>query len=418
MRKREDGLPLSRLSCLAMVEEEGKAWLARLGANGLYEFDKKENRAKLLMRFLDYSIDKGNLYHAAGKVGNILVLAPIAASNIVLYDLATDKAESLELVLVKDERKVQYTGDSNFFKCFLHGNSVYCWGYEYPAMMKINIDTKQITYFTDWVKEAEEKIEKKSAGMGYISDCVIVEDYAWALCECADFILRLDLRTDEIRIIDICSDLDIRCGICFDGNFWLTGYNNSGYKLLKFDDKFVLEKEIAIYLANDGEEEYNLPLQAWYWAIYPVIDLGEKLLLFSAYPIHVYEFDKASEQVRIHPAFEELMENREERLNILPILAPRRKENFVCFISGNDFLWNEYDFVHDILTRYEVLAEDDGEFLQKSSKFMTERISMENEIPANLGYKLTLSRYLKHIACLKNAETDDKKKENSVSVKL
>lgn len=410
MRKMGDGLPLSRLSCLAIAEEEGRAWFARTKANGLYEYEKEGKYAKLLTHFSDYAIDKNFLYVDIVKAGSVLVLAPLSASKIILYNLATDKAEYVELMPVANGKRVKYTGGANFLKCYAHRGSVYLFGFEYPAILKIDVNTKQVVYFTEWVKEVEQRISKTFVPMGYVSDYVIVGDYLWALCECADVVLRLDLRTDEIEVVDICSDLDIQCGICFDGNFWVTGNNKSGNKLLKFNDKFVLEKEITIYSVNDGGEDYNLPWQKGYLATYPIIDLGEKLLLFSVYPSHVYEFDKALEQVRIHPVFEELMKNKEERFYDLPILAPRRRGDLVCFILGNDFLWNEYDFVHDILTRYEVRAEDDEELLQKSSKVLNERVSIENEIPWNLGYKLTLSRYLEHIACLKDAETDDKKK--------
>lgn len=418
MSKGGYGLSLSRLSCLAVAEGNGKVWFARSQANGLYEFDKIENCTKLLMRFPDFSIDKANLYHAIEKVGSMLVLAPASASKVVLYDSATEKAEYLELAPVENERKVQYTGVCKFFKCFGHGDSVYLFGYEYPAVLKIDVKTKQITYFTDWVRDVEQRIKKISATMGYVSDCIIVGDYVWALCECADAVLCMDLRTDEIKVVDICSDLDIRWGICFDGNFWVTGYSENANKLLKYDRSFVLEEEIEVCSTQKDGDAYSFSPQDARYVFYSVIDLGERLLLFPDYPRHVYEFDKILNEVRILPAFEELLEIRDEKLHPRGILVPRKNGNLICFITGNDFLWNEYDFLHDTITRYEVRAESDEELLQIKSKFMTGRIFKEDEITWNLGYKLTLSRFLEHIAHVPKAEADDMEKDNSVGAKI
>lgn len=418
MSKSGYGLPLSRLSCFAMAEEEGKAWFAWSQANGLYEYDRVENRARLLMRFLDFPVEKGFLYHAIEKVGNILVLAPSAASKIVFYDLATDKEEYLEFAPVQNESKIRHIGACYFFKSFRHGDSVYFFGYEYPAVLKIDVKTKHIVYLTDWVKEVEQRIKKISYGMGYVSDCVVVRDYVWALCECTNSVLCLDLRTDEIKIVDICSDLDMYCGICFDGNFWVTGYNESANKLLKYDRSFVLEKEIEICSSQRSGDDYSLPLQDSFWAIYPVIDLGERLLLFSVYPKHVYEFDKNSNEVRILSAFEELLEIRDEKLHDMGVLAPRKNGDIVCFITGNDFLWNEYDCVNDTITRYEVRAESNEELLQIRSKFINGRVFTEDRMVGNLGYKMSLSRFLEHIAYVPESEAGDTEKDNNVGARI
>lgn len=404
MSKKGCGIPLSRLSCLAMVEEKEKAWFARLGANGLYEYDKKENHAKQLMHFSEYPIEKGFLYLAIEKVGNILVLAPALASKIVLYDLETGKAEYVDLMPVENGRKVRYVGDCKFLKCYKHGDSVYLFGFEYPAVLKIDVKTKQVIYFMEWVKEVEQRIKKRFVARGYVSDYVVAGDYVWALCECANVVLCLDLRTDEIRIVDICSDLDRRCGIWFDGNFWVTGYNERANMLLKYDAQFVLEKAIEVCSAKEDGDAYSLPQPYNLWLIYPIIDLGERFLLFSVYPRHVYEFDKMSQEVRISPIFEELLEICDEKFHDMGILVPRKKENLVCFITGNDFLWNEYDFVHETLTRFEVRAASDEELLRERSEFMIGKIFGENNKSWNLGYKLTLSRFLEHMAYVSKVE--------------
>lgn len=397
MRESGYGLPLSRLGCLVMKEEKERAWFIRLETNELYEFDRINNKTKVLEHFTDEPVGENLLYQAVEKVDNTLVLGPGATSHVVFYDLADGVCEYRELVLVENDRKVKRTGACDFYKSYAHGNSVYLFGYEYPAILKIDVDTRETVYLTDWVIEVEKRISRMSASMGYVSDFVIVDNSLWALCECANAVLRLDLHTDKIEVMDISSDLDIQCGICFDGNFWVAGNNEHSNKLLKYDTQFVLEKEIEIYSAKDSDEDYDFSIKKSYWATYPVIDLGEKMLLFSVYPCHAYEFDKVSEQARIHPVFEELIKDRDERLYGLKILAPRRKGDFIYFVTGNDFMWNEYDFVRNILTRYEVREECDEGVLKEYSNALAGKIVVEDSFVWDLRYKLTLSRFLKHM---------------------
>ncbi len=418
MSKSGKGLPLSRLSCCAMAEEKGKAWFLGLKTNELYEFDRLNNHTKVLKRFADAPVKGNSLYLAIEKVDDILILGSETASHVAFYNLADGTCEYMELVPVENDGKLKYTGACDFYKSYTHGNSVYLFGFEYPAILKIDMDTREAVYLTDWVIEVEQRISKTFASMGYISDYVVVDHWVWILCECVNAVMRLDLRTDEIKAIDICSGLDIQGGICFDGNFWVTGNNEYGNKLLKYNDQFVLEKEIEIYSAKNGDKEYYLPLKEGFWVPYPAIDLGAKLLLFSVYPSHVYEFDKASEQVSIHPAFEELMEVRDERLCSLKILAPRRKENLICFVTGNDFMWNEYDFDHDTLTQYEVRTECDKEILQECSKVLAGRIIAEGNLVWNLGYKLTLPRFLEHMKYISLNDTVNMGTNNHVGAEI
>lgn len=386
--------PLSRLNCFEAAEDDHKMWFARLTANGLYEYDKVKNRSKLLMRFLEYPVEKNFLYLSIQKVGDKLVLAPAAASKIGIYDLRDKRIDYLEVAPVEDLRKVKYTGTCDFVKSFASGDDVYLFGYGYPAVLKVNVKTNTITYLTDWVNGVEQRIRKSSVPVGYISDYVVNGDFIWALCGCSNVILRINLNTDEVKIIDIYSDLDIHGGICFDGNFWITGNNDKSNKLLKYSVDFTLKEEVTICSA-ENTDEYSFPLQAGVWGTYPIIDIGNKLLLFSVYPAHVYEFDKITKEAKLLTAFEKFLQSCDEKLYDLGILALRKRGKYIYFITGNDFFWNEYNYENGHMTRYEVLAECDGKLLQKA---MAGRMISENEMVSELGCKLTFPEFLRFVS--------------------
>ncbi len=391
---------LSRISGFALAEENEKVWFSCLKTNGLYEFDRTQKQVRLLTRFADEPLNKSYLYGTVVKVENLLIMgSAVADYRVAFYDLATDRLEYLELLPMKDSGSLKYTKETDFLKCYLHEENVYLFGFEYPAIVKVNVTTKEIAYLTDWVDKVKQKVKKPNAPERYLADYVTIGDFVWILCIYADVVLRLDLRTDEVEIIDICTDLDMHCGICYDGSFWLAGNNESANKLLKYDNEFLLQEEIEVYSARKDGDTYLYP-QTDTLATYPLIDMGEKMLLFSSYPKHVYEFDKMIGKVKVHPAFEKLLETDDEMFCELGILAPRRKGDNICFITGNDFLWNEYDFVHDIMIRYEVRSGKEEELIKEMSKFLQNRVFMENKMVRKLGYKLTLPRYLEHMIYL------------------
>lgn len=111
--------------------------------------------------------------------------------------------------------------------------------------------------------------------------------------------------------------------------------------------------------------------------------------------MHVYEFDKITKEVKILTVFERLLQSCDEQLYDLGILALRKREKYIYFITGNDFFWNEYNYESGNMTRYEVLAECDGKLLQKA---MDGRIISENEKVFELGCKLTFPEFLRFVS--------------------
>ncbi len=386
---------LSKIGGFSVAEENEKVWFVCLKTNSLYEFDKAQGHVRRLTRFTDEPSDKQYLYMTIVKIGNLLVMgSAMAEFRVAFYDLACDRLEYLELLPIKGGGSFNYKKGCDFIKCYAHEENVYLFGFKYPAIVKVNVKTREVTYLTAWVDEVKKKVKRQNASDRYLADYVVIGDFVWILCIYADVVLRLDLRTDEVEIIDIRTDLDMHCGICYDGSFWVAGNNENSNKLLRYDNDFILQEEIEVYTVRKDRDIY-LYLQTDIWATYPLIDIGEKLLLFSTYPNHVYEFDKVSGKVKIHPAFEKLLKNDDEMFCKLSILAPRRKDDTVCFITGADFLWHEYDFVHDTMVRYEVRSED--KLIKEMSRFLENRIFMENKIAGKLGYRLTLPRYLEYM---------------------
>lgn len=392
---------LSRANCYEMAEDKGKIWFSWLKANGLCQLDTASHQVKILTRYVGEPIDGFSLYSTIKKVGTMLVLGSAsAAPKIVLYELEKGRTEYIDILPVKSlfrdgNEKIKYTGRCDFWRSVSYGNCVYLLGYEYPGIVKINVVTKEVFYLTEWVERIERRIKMTYVGSGYLADCVIIENFAWILCECATVILRLDMKTDEIVLMDIKAYSERFCGMCFDGeNFWVGGYDN---KVFKYDRKFFLIEQIEIIFE---EQRCDAPL---FWA---PIDIGDKIILFPSAGKHVYEIDKKTNEVSRNDYIENYLKKQDMNLLWNKVLCPMKSGSIIRFITGADSFWNEYDYVKHSLVRYEVKTKLNEMLILKKSEGIKETI-FEDDYNWDLGYDMTLSRFLQHLSYL------SKKDENS-----
>lgn len=392
---------LFRANCYEMVENKGKIWFSWLKANGLCQLDIASYQVKILTRYMDEPIDGFSLYSTIKKVGTILVLGSAsAAPKIVLYDLEKDKSEYVDILPIKSllrdgNGKIRYTGRCDFWRSASYGNCVYLLGYEYPGIVKINVETKEVFYLTEWVEKIESRIKMTYVGSGYLADCVVIENFVWILCECAKVILRLDMQTDEIALMDIEAYSERFCGMCFDGeNFWVGGYDN---KVFKYNRQFFLIDQIKI-IFEEQKSDASL-----FWA---PIDIGDKIILFPSVAKHVYEIDKKTDEVSRNNYIEDCLKKQDMNLLWNKVLCPMKSGSIIRFITGADSLWNEYDYVKHSLTRYEIKTKLNEMLIVKKSEGIKETI-LEDDFNWKLGYDMKLSRFLQHLSYL------PKKDENS-----
>lgn len=391
---------LFRANCYEMVEDKGKIWFSWLKANGLCQLDTASCQVKILTRYADEPIDGFSLYSTIKKIGTMLVLGSASAEpKIVLYDLEKERSEYIGILPVKSlfrdgNEKVKYTGICDFWRSVSYGNCVYLLGYEYPGIVKINVATKEVSYLTEWVERIERKIKMTYVGSGYLAECVVIENFAWILCECAKVILRLDMQTDEIELMDIEASSERFGGMCFDGeNFWVGGYGN---KVFKYDRQLFLIEQIKII----SEEQRSDILLFW-----PPIDIGDKIILFPSQAKHVYEIDKKTNKVSKNDYIEDYLKNQDMNLLWNKVLCPMKSGSIIRFITGADSLWNEYDYVKHSLNRYEVKTKLNEKLILKKSGGIRETI-FENDHNGELGYDMTLSRFLQHLPYLPKKDED------------
>lgn len=333
-----------------MAEEDGKIWMALLNRNGICEVDMATWKARILKIFEGEPLSKEFLYCYAEKVGKYLVFSPGVAEKIAVYDLECDSL--LYLPLKTLERKYKESQkEAKFWNIISHKFDVYLLGYSYPAIVKIDMNSMELTYITDWVEEVEESIEVDD-NCGYFSDGhVLNKDKALIPVGCMKAVLELDLRTDQTKLRKLDVSMKGIGGLAsVDGeNIWLIGRKSATNHIVHWNQKNNTIKEILL-TEIDGElfEPFHTP-----------ICTDSKVLLLPCSASCIYEIEVRTEKIVKCSTLE-----KELKISLWrgqKIIAPKLWKNCVLFLTYDSAGWHEYNLATGKYKNYSVCLEESAQ---------------------------------------------------------
>jgi len=147
---------------------------------------------------------------------NTIFIPPLKASKLYMINENEDCVKSLDFLEDEIVRDVKV----GFSHAHLYGDSIFLIPTCYPAIVEINLKSKDIQFFDSW-KDAVDQIGRKDE-IAYFSRTILHKNIIYApLCK-TNKVLKfyLNNRTWEIVTVD---DQDVGyCDICSDGKvFWL-----------------------------------------------------------------------------------------------------------------------------------------------------------------------------------------------------
>ena len=258
----------SRPIAMNMAEENEKIWMALLNRNGICMIDKKTRRAQICKIFENESFEKEFLYYCVEKVGKYLVFSPCEAEKIAIFDLENDTIIYIPLKKIQCVCK-ENPNISKFCNILKYQSDVYLLGYSYPAIVKINLESLEVTYITNWVEEVENSIEIGDSS-GYFSDgYVIKNDSALIPIGCMGAILELDLKNSNTKIRKLNIPMKGIGGISsVDGeNIWLVGRVSKTNRVVCWNRQTDNIKE---YYLNDLDDDVFAPFHVPFCTIFKV----------------------------------------------------------------------------------------------------------------------------------------------------
>ncbi len=214
-----------------------KVYFFSYEVNGLFKIDMNKRECSYIASLEKYS-SKIRLFGDLTYINGKLVIAPMSADDFVIYDL---EMKSVKYLPIQNPEKHNYI-NNKFFTVVPFEEYVYFIGHWYPAIVKLDLATEEITYYDDWIKEIE-NIEEDFFRHNY---CIKDENIILP-CSRTNKVMMFNTKNGKYNFLNIASQERKYAGIIYDGtNYWLTPrYDNIVVKC-NFDtgnyEEFIIEE--------------------------------------------------------------------------------------------------------------------------------------------------------------------------------
>jgi len=172
---------------------------------------------------LDYDRKRNfSLYQRPAEKDGILYFPPLLAKEIASYNTKDNKFTKIPY-----DKKLSHPDICvDFNEAVIYKNYVFFVPAWYSAIIRLDTDTHEVTYHSDWVSQIRSRA-------GYIEDsyfvCATVIGNIMMLATCGtNAVIEFNMETCEATIHDVGKKGYRYNGICFDGeNYWLSPRSNT-----------------------------------------------------------------------------------------------------------------------------------------------------------------------------------------------
>lgn len=375
-------------SIVALIEDESNIWFLQNNKNGLFCMDKKLKKLKWIP-FLEESFCIPSLYLNMQKIDSKIVCVPHGANKIAVYDIKNKNTKYVSFEKNRKRTNEVFMPYANFLYSFIYKRNVYMLGYSYPAILKYNIDTDNISYLDDWIDEVNKKIPENDMrgifgrGFVHINLDVILLPFA-----CSNGLLKLNMKTDETEIIWLQSGHNGIAGISSDVNnrIWMVGHGTN-------DDKVIIWE----YNSNNYEVKQipDVRKEKLFPSFYQPIITENRVYFVPLKENHIYSIGINDENIEVD-LFLEKMLNIADNTNepLLKYYLTGIDRNMLSVIRSHDLSWHKInlntmdDHVQEINDR-----EFNNIYIETMSKYERfNTIMNETTMPLNLFIKFLQNR--------------------------
>ncbi len=360
-----------RPAAMNTVEEEGKIWFALLNRNGICEIDRATWQAKICKIFEEEPLNRSFLYSHIEKMDNNLIFAPGMASKIAFYDLKNGSMTYIPLKALRDNPK-ENQKEIKFWNTFKYQSYVYLFGYSYPAIIRIDMRSMEIQYFTDWLADVEENIDFGDVN-GYFTDgYVIIGDLALIPVGCRRAILELNLRTGHTKIRKLKVSMEGIGGLAsINGeDIWLVGRGSKTNWISCWNRRTGHIKE---YLLADVEENLMDPFYA------PICTNNQVFLMPMSGPC-IYEININTGKVDKSNILKREFKNSGIPLAWWKTMASKLDGDWLVFMTCDDTKWQEYNVVTGEIKSYFIRFEDGFEEIEPYFEAVYKELNKKREV--------------------------------------
>lgn len=334
---------LYNLRCLGYVEIDDNIWFSNLYFNALIKLDKLTGQIEIIDKFPNYEIDQVWLYSTVCHINNLLVFVPFRSTEIVVYNIKTEKFISVALDLTKVGKRERY-----FASAYIYGNYIYMFPVEAKCIIRYDVQLNSIKYLENGLIDVRSTLPKTTECFALQFEIIGKKIYIPFAELNAIAIFNLEKETIDIQYLNItggCSTINY-----FEGYFYMASWkqckiyrwNNETEEIIEYVD-FPKEFTSGDYMFSSAcsmkDRIFFLPIQ------------GNMIISFEIKSKKLYEekrisnlnyeewntffCEKGSDKVIIWIAGEEnlfVLDYSEEKLQIKPYFQQKSvcNKRYIC----------------------------------------------------------------------------------------
>lgn len=342
------------LVSMDVQDKDGDMWFAASNRNGIYRVNTENYEIVEKHRFEGEENSEFMLYHDMEIYGNRIFFAPHKAEKIAVYDVDSHEETYISLKPIEGKYRNSYLPTQKFASTFQDERYVYMLGYTYPAIIKMDAETLEITYIDGWLEEIE-KYTPKHISYGYFTMGNVKRGRKVLLpmgCICG--LLELDLDTGETKVICPAISMEGIGGIADDdnGNIWIVGRGIKPNIVARWniqEDKYK-ETEIPI-----DEGNCQVPF-------YEPLCYEGRVFLFPVYTNCAYEISVVDGQFKISRILESCVKERNRYSHLqMCTFSPRIIDGKIRFATGQDGLWHIYHLESSQIDDFYIVDDENAE---------------------------------------------------------
>ena len=310
-----------------------------------------ENKSCEMVGAFDDEVNE-DLYISVVEYEERIVFVPEKASRIAVYDMGKKSIDFITFEKPKGNHKERYENAILFSGGFSYGQYVYLLGFGYPGIIKIDMTTYDLVYINDWVGEVERHINEGDY-YGYFSCGVCIEKGTAIIpLGCMKGVIKIDLKTDATKVIEI--DVPSRAvgGITyFNDSYFVVPRGESEFikSIYVFDEQLKsIKKVIALPSENESYTRED-PFRE-------LIIYGDALYLLPISANNIYKIEKDTYALtRIEKIKFESPISRGDQPRVM---AAKIVDNH--FIMIDQYLkWYDWDLAKDEIDSFECITGED-----------------------------------------------------------
>ncbi|MCI9141228.1 MAG: hypothetical protein HFH87_01240 [Lachnospiraceae bacterium] len=270
-----------KVTCSAWCEDENKIWLCLGNKNAICEINKKGKTVRILGSFPHNRLEERDLSLSVEKNGDYVVICPFRANDIAILKISTGELEFIELRYYMDKNQYEGFETEKFYRMISYKNSILFLGTRVPTIMRLNLITKSLDFFSSWQCKIEQ--HKCKEGVFFTDGYAQKENEIYLPLGRCSGILKVNLDTMEFDYIELGLATHGILGMTQQKNYvWLTEQDAKAGKFFQWnlDSNHVVQidlpshdafyaplyyKESLLFFRNYGKRSYQYELKTGKW---------------------------------------------------------------------------------------------------------------------------------------------------------